>query len=129
MRVRLILAPVVGVGGLFAVVTSAMTAGVLVPETKLDVIIRPASTNDLKPSECVGIDLQRLVVGSGSVQGSRDNDLLLASPTSDRVLGQGGDDCLVAGGGDDVLTGGAGNDVCQGGPGTDVHSGCEATVD
>lgn len=128
MRVRLILASVVGIGALLAVVTLALTAGVLVPETRLDVITRPARANDLKPTECVGIDLQTLVVGSGTVQGSTANDLILAGPTSDRVLGRGGDDCLVAGGGDDVLTGGAGNDVCLGGPGTDGYSGCEVTA-
>jgi hemolysin type calcium-binding protein/peptidase S24-like protein len=129
MRVRLTLAPVVCIGALLAVVTSALTARILVPETKLDVITRPARANDLKPTACVGIDLQRLVVGSGTVQGSTANELILASPTSDRVLGRGGDDCLVAGGGNDVLTGGAGNDVCLGGPGTDAYSGCEITVD
>lgn len=129
MRVRLILASVVCIGAVLALVTLALTAGVLVPETKLDAITRPARANDLKPTDCVGIDLQRLVVGSGTVQGSTANDLILASPTSDHVLGRGGDDCLVAGGGNDVFTGGAGNDVCLGGPGTDVYSGCEITVD
>jgi hypothetical protein len=129
MRVRLILASIVCIGVLLAIATLALAASVLVPETKLDVITRPARANDLKPTECVGVDLQWLVVGSGTVQGSGANDLILASPTSDRLLGQGGDDCLVAGGGKDVLIGGAGNDVCLGGPGTDRYSDCERTVD
>ncbi|MGH8975152.1 MAG: hypothetical protein ACRD0C_18360 [Acidimicrobiia bacterium] len=129
MRARLILAPIVCIGTLLAVVTSALTASVLVPETKLDTIIRPARANDLKPTDCVGIDLQRVVVGSGTVEGSIANELILASPISDRVLGRGGADCLVAGGGNDALTGGAGNDVCLGGPGADVFSGCETIVD
>jgi hypothetical protein len=129
MKVRLILAPVVCIGALLSAVTLALTATVLVPETKLDVITRPAGANDLKPIDCVGIDLQSLVVGSGTVRGTPANDLILASPTSDRVSGQGGNDCLVGGGGNDQLTGGAGKDVCLGGPGTDVYSGCETTVD
>jgi hemolysin type calcium-binding protein len=123
------LAPVVCIRALLAVVTLALTANVPVPETKVDVITRPARPNDLKPTDCVGGDLQRLVVGSGTVEGSTANELILASPTSDHVLGRGGDDCLVAGGGNDVLTGGAGKDVCLGGPGTDAYSGCEITVD
>jgi hypothetical protein len=34
--------------------------------TKLDVITSPVRANDLKPTDCAGIDLQKLVVGSGT---------------------------------------------------------------
>ena len=47
-----------GLGAVLALVTSALTARVLVPETKLDVITRSARANDLKPTDCVGIALQ-----------------------------------------------------------------------
>jgi hypothetical protein len=129
MTVRLDLASAVCAGALLAAATSALAARVVVPPTKLDHITRSVRANDLKPTNCTGIDLRRVVAGSGTVRGSRDNDLVLASPASDSVDGQEGDDCLVAGGGNDVLTGGPGSDVCLGGPGSDAFSSCETTVD
>jgi Ca2+-binding RTX toxin-like protein len=105
-----------------------LAASVFVPATKLDAITSLVRANDLKPTDCAGIDLQNLVVGSGTVRGSQANDLVLASPVSDHMLGKGGDDCLVGGGGNDELDGGPGTDACLGGPGTDVFVGCEITV-
>jgi len=79
--------------------------------------------NDLKPAQCAGIMVTNLIVGSGTVNGSNANDLILGGPTADSIAGGGGSDCIVGGGGNDNLRGDGGDDVILGGPGADTING------
>ena len=86
--------------------------------------------NDLKPPQCSGITVTNLVTGSGNINGTSGNDLILGSSGVDKISGGPGDDCLVGGGGNDDLSGKPGTDVCIGGPGTDTADGtCETTYE
>ncbi len=71
----------------------------------------------LKPTECYQISIANLITGSGNVDGSRDNDLILASSGSDNIQGKNGDDCVVGAvvvGGQNQIDGGNGYNVCFG---------------
>ena len=101
------------------------------------------SANDLKPLECSALNLTNIVTGSGNIQGSNGNDLILGSASADKINAKKGSDCVLGGdggdelrGGDDsdVLLGGPGdddlqgekdNDMCYGGTGEDTSAGCE----
>ena len=99
---------------------SAFAAANSVPFTRLDEDTLSISANDLKPSECAGINLTNIVAGGGSINGTGANDLILGSAGDDNMRGQGGTDCIVGGGGDDRLSGGGGGDVVLGGGGDDT---------
>ena len=128
---------------------SALAATNNIPLTRLDEYTSPPITpNDLKPPECNSIDLNNLVVGSGNIKGTDNNDLILGSNINDRINPtKKGDaftaNCIVAGAGDDdirgkdrdeIILGGPGNDdirggdgydICYGGPGDDWFKDCE----
>jgi Ca2+-binding RTX toxin-like protein len=89
----------------------------------------PIAPNDLRPPQCSGITLTNLVVGSGPLDGTNQNDLILGSSGPDTIRGRQGNDCILGGGGDDDLRGDQGaSDVCIGGPGTDTaDNSCETT--
>lgn len=128
---------------------SAFAAANVVPRSGLGQSNHPVTLQQLAPPECAGIaaGLTSLVVGSGSVNGTNANDLILGSAGNDTIDGKNGDDCivggdgndnlaggpgndvLVGGSGDDALDGGPGNDICYGGPGTDTATRCETTYD
>jgi Ca2+-binding RTX toxin-like protein len=99
---------------------TALTAANTVPQTNADESASAVGPNDLKPSECAGITVNALVIGSGLIAGSGGNDLIIGGAGLDTITGLGGTDCVVAGGGNDVIDGGLGTDVCIGGPGTDT---------
>src|SRR5688500_7959038 len=109
---------------LFSTVT-AIAATNTVPVSQIALETIPIDLNDLKPSSCAGLFLTNLIVGSGTLTGTNDNDLILGSSNMDTIDGLGGHDCIVGGDGDDVFTGGDGNDICLGGPGTDSIFNCE----
>jgi Ca2+-binding RTX toxin-like protein len=77
------------------------------------------SANDLKPSECSALNLTNIVTGSGNIQGSNGNDLILGSTSADKINAKKGGDCVLGGDGDDELGGGKEGDVLLGGPGND----------
>jgi Ca2+-binding RTX toxin-like protein len=77
------------------------------------------SANDLKPPECGALNLTNIVTGSGNLQGSNGNDLILGSASADRINAKKGNDCVVGGDGGDELRGGDEDDVLLGGPGED----------
>ena len=131
---------------------SAFAAANSVPATRLDDDTLPITANDLKPSECAGINLTNIII-NGS--GSGGNDLILGTAGGNTINGHAGDDCIVGGGGDDQLTGlggadvllggggddelqggqgddslygGPGNDNCDGGQGTDSGDSCEIST-
>lgn len=104
----------------------ALTAANTVPESGADLVTQSATANQLKPSDCSGLDLTAIITnGSGTMN----NDLVLGSSGADTLTGSDGNDCLVAGSGNDSLDGGAGTDICIGGDGTDTFSNCEIQID
>jgi len=131
--------------GLIAVsAASAFAAANSVPASRLDDDSFPITANDLKPSECAGLNLTTIVVAGNGTAG---NDLILGTAGNDTLRGSDGDDCIVGGGGDDTLDGQKGNDIllgqdgndslkgsqdtdiCDGGAGTDSgHKSCETEI-
>ena len=73
------------------------------------------SANDLKPPECSGLDLTNIITGSGNIQGSNGNDLILGSASADKINAKKGSDCVLGGDGGDELRGGDDSDVLLGG--------------
>jgi Ca2+-binding RTX toxin-like protein len=104
---------------------SAFAAAITVPSTRLMDRSFVPDANDLKPPECAGLNLINIVTGSGVINGTQDNDLILGDVGDDKLQGKNGDDCLVGGDGDDNLTGNNGWDVCIGGAGNDTFKQCE----
>ncbi len=118
--------------GVFAVIVvtsmTAIAAANTVPPSQVDDQSVSYNVNHLKPSACSGIVLSNLVTGSGTLTGSADNDLIIASSGADVIDGAGGNDCILGGGGVDTITGGEGNDVCLGGADVDSFITCESEV-
>jgi Ca2+-binding RTX toxin-like protein len=85
------------------------------------------TVNDLRPQECDSINLENIVTGNGTFQGTNRNDLILGSAGNDSIRGMGGDDCILGGGGNDTIDGRQGNDILLGGPGDDDLSGFSGT--
>ncbi len=110
-------------------VASAVTASNTVDESGLGRNSEAVSANQLKPDECNGINLNSIISGSGTINGTAGNDLILGSTGVDTLNGGAGDDCLVGGNGADVLAGEAGNDVLVAGDGDDdLNGGTETDV-
>ena len=93
----------------------SLTASGSAPATRVGLDSRAVSADEAKPAACAGITLTARVSGSGTLNGTAANELLLGSSGDDTIIGGGGDDC--SGDGDDTLVGGPGNDVCIAGPG------------
>lgn len=108
--------------GILAAVAAgtALTAGNAVPQTRAGEDASSVGPNDVKPVGCAGITLTSVVIGSGIVNGTAANELILGGSGGDTINGFGGTDCIVGGDGNDLIDGGAGSDVCLGGPGTDT---------
>lgn len=110
-------------------VVTAIAATNTVPPTRLDNEIKSITSNDLKPSSCVSLDLRNIISGSGTITGTSGNDLILGSPGDDTISGLGGDDCILGGNGNDTISGGDGNDICNGGGSAgDTFTACEAVI-
>lgn len=106
---------------------SAMAASNAVPQTGLDEIRHSTTVNELKPPQCDSLDLTNLIVATGMISGTAENDLILGSAGDDTISGEGGNDCIVSGSGDDILSGDSGTDVCIGGNGSDIlFDSCES---
>ena len=115
-------------GLLLVSLVSVLTAANTVPSTRSLDSTRPITADDLKPTDCAAITLNRMVTGSGAISGTGQDDLILGSPGVDTIAAHPGTDCLLGGGGDDSLDGDQQTDVCIGGPGTDTFAQCETTV-
>lgn len=100
--------------------SAASAAANLVPVTWLGESRRTITPNDLKPAACAAVSLSNLITGSGTLNGTNNNDLILGSPGADTINGRQGGDCILGGGGNDVIYGFVGNDVLLGGPGDDT---------
>lgn len=112
---------------------SALTAGNIVPATRLSDQGFPILTSDLAPAACAGLNLTQIVYASGLTFGTDAGDLILGSGSGDIIFGLGGEDCILGGGGNDILLGGVNQDVCIGGPGSDSFTwlfwgGCELQI-
>ncbi len=112
---------------------SARTASNTLPPTRLKEYAFPiadsAKPELFKPSECAGLALTNLVVGSGNITDGAANSLILGSELADTIQGGAGNDCIVAGAGNDTIYGDqaslpwfstGGNDVILGGPDNDT---------
>jgi Ca2+-binding RTX toxin-like protein len=107
-------------------VFSASAATNSVPSTRIDQVQRSVDAGDVRPAACDGLDIDELIVGTGTISGTAGSDLILGGTGDDVISGEGGDDCIVGGGGDDTLIGNGGGDVCIGGPGSDtIDATCE----
>ncbi len=108
---------------------TALAAANNVPETGVRQLTPiPINANALKPPECAGLNLDSIVVGSGTINGGAGNSLILGSAGPDSIRGRKGNDCILGGGGNDFLDGDQGTDVCIGGPGNDTFSQCETRI-
>jgi hypothetical protein len=124
--------PVLGLIVLIIVcVVTAVAAANSVASSRLSDQSLPIDINSLKPSECASINLTSIVIGSGTINGTNANELILGSPLADTITGKAGSDCILGGGGNDNIDGGGGGgagsgyDICIGGPGSDIFSKCE----
>jgi Ca2+-binding RTX toxin-like protein len=133
--------------GLLSVISAFATSNIIY-ESGADDDSIGITANQLKPSECNGLNLTNVVTGSGFIVGTNANDLILGSSSGDVVFARQGDDCVVTGAGNDVLRGnndndyllaGSGDDNLRGNQGTDVcngqsgsdsgHASCETEID
>ena len=118
--------PVIALIGLIIVsVITVVAAANSVTSSRLSDQSLPIAINALKPSECASINLTSIVIGSGTINGTNANELILGSPLADTIKAKAGSDCILGGGGNDDIDGGPGYDICIGGPGSDVFSKCE----
>jgi Ca2+-binding RTX toxin-like protein len=102
---------------------SALAAANTVPVSyAMDQTI-PIDPNQFFPSQCAGMLIDEIIVGSGTINGGPRNDLIYGSSGNDDIRGGMGDDCIIGGGGDDSLRGQNGDDVLVGGPGYDLIEG------
>ena len=101
----------------------AFSAANTVPPTKAGSVNNTINANALKPTECAGISLTRVVNISKGDTPSNQNELILGTSAFETINGGGGADCIIGGGGDDNLQGGNGKDVLMGGPGNDAING------
>jgi Ca2+-binding RTX toxin-like protein len=93
---------------------STLAATNTVDESGASNTFHQATAEELKPSECNGITLDNIAIGSDS---TGNNSLILGSAGGDNLTGKDGDDCIIGGGGNDSLKGQKGDDVLLGGPG------------
>jgi Ca2+-binding RTX toxin-like protein len=123
--------PVIALIGLIIVsVITVVAAANSIASSRLSDQSLPIDINALKPPECAAINVTSIVIGSGTINGTNANELILGSPLSDTIKGKAGSDCILGGGGNDDIDGGSGGgasgyDICIGGPGNDVFSKCE----
>jgi hypothetical protein len=97
-------------------VMAALAAMNTVPVTLTTDQIFTISPNDLKPPECAGITLTNKILcpSSGTCDGTKNNDLMIANSGNPSMNGNDGDDCVVcySPGGRCNLHGNKGTDVC-----------------
>ena len=127
----------------------AFAGGNTIPATNADDYTGPTpAPDDLKPTECNSITVDEITAGSGVINGTRSNNLILGSSVADTItasnagskwltnciVGGAGDDIIngskkdeiiLGGDGDDTINGGNGYDICYGGAGTDTFTNCE----
>ncbi len=114
---------------IFLAAATAVAAANTVPVTAMGDSTRPITANTLKPSSCSAFVVSNLIVGSGNINGTNGNDLILGGTGADTIDGRQGRDCILGGGGNDVINGNQGDDVIIGGPGDDDIDGGQGAAD
>jgi hypothetical protein len=104
---------------IFLAAATAVAAANSVPFTSLGDSSRGVTPNSLKPSQCIAFNVANLIVGSGTINGTNGNDLIIGSAGADDITGRQGRDCILGGGGNDTINGNQGDDVILGGPDDD----------
>ncbi len=109
---------------------NAFTASNTVPVTSARSPVLAITPNDLKPAECAALNLTALIVGSGNINGTAANELIIGAQGGDRVTAGDGDDCVVTGGARDRIDCGLGTDVALSGQGGDINvdQSCETFI-
>lgn len=74
-----------------------------------------------EPALCFGSPAT--ITGSGTIDGTMGDDVIVGGDGNDSIHGKGGNDKLCGGAGDDKLGGGPGDDQLDGGPGNDDMDG------
>jgi hypothetical protein len=116
------------IGVLVLIVVSmatALAAGIEIESNNAGISSIPVDAEDIKPPACSAIQLDNIVSGTGTIDGTEGNDLIVGSPGADTINALGGNDCVLGGSGDDQISGGDGTDVCIGSSGTDTFDACE----
>ena len=108
-----------------AITFNGSAASNSVASVGLDIHTEEIGPNELAPEQCSTLVLTNLIVGSGTINGTANADLILGSSSADTISANEDGDCIVAGGGDDDLDGGDGFDVCLTGAGIDTTNACE----
>jgi Ca2+-binding RTX toxin-like protein len=75
------------------------------------------STTDSSAPRCLG--KPATIVGTGTIHGTAQADVIVSGPGDDQIFGGGGDDRICADAGNDVIEGGLGSDRIEAGPGDD----------
>lgn len=128
MRRRVRWLPLMAIGVILTIATTAQTSANTVPSSKLLDDSRSITPDTLKPTECSTIALTAKRSGSGLISGASTAELITGGAAVDTISGNSGNDCILGGGGNDSINGGLGTDVCIGGAGTDTFSSCETQV-
>lgn len=125
MSTLLKLGPVVVALVVLIGIATAATAGNTVPKSRIGSVKQTIGVDNLRPPECQAVHYTTKISGSGTINGTTGNDLILGGPNIDTIDGKGGDDCILGGGGYDDIRGGAGKDICIGGPESARFRTCE----
>jgi Ca2+-binding RTX toxin-like protein len=119
---------------------TALAAANTVPITRIQSYLGPTIVpEDLKPAECSSIYVDEITAGSGTIYGTKSNNLILGSSLADTIYasnagskwltnciaGGAGDDIIYGSKKDEVILGGVGYDICYGGGGNDTFYSCE----
>jgi Ca2+-binding RTX toxin-like protein len=97
------------------VTTQAFTASNTVPATNIGQFTQAITPVQLEPAECIsgGVTVTSIVSGTGTVNGTAANQLILGSNAVDTITDTFNTGCLVGGSGSDTFTGkNGGGDLC-----------------
>jgi hypothetical protein len=97
------------------VTTQAFTASNAVPATNIGQFSQAITPAQLEPAECIsgGVTATSIVGGTGTVNATAANQLILGSSAVDSLTDTFGSGCLVGGAGSDSFQGkNGGGDVC-----------------
>jgi Ca2+-binding RTX toxin-like protein len=107
---------------------SALAGANIVPITRVDEYGDSIVPNDLKPAECSSITVDEITAGSGTINGTNSNNLILGSNLSDIINASNAGskwltNCILGGSGDDTINGSKKAEIILGGPGNDILRG------
>ena len=114
MLFLVLLAAAVGLG---FVTTQAFTAANVVPATNIGQFSQAISPSQLEPAECLsgGITATSIVGGTGTINSTAANQLVLGSSAVDTLTDTFGSVCMVGGASNDAFNGpspSGGGDLC-----------------